>query len=43
MFEQMRNDWRLLKNKLEFDILENYFYNIQTFSIILIGKNMKYD
>jgi len=38
MLERMRNDWRLLKDELEVDIIEKYFYRIQFSSIILIGK-----
>ncbi|XP_029673529.1 uncharacterized protein LOC115241741 [Formica exsecta] len=36
MLEQMQDDWRLLKNKVEVDIIEKYAYNIQFSSMILI-------
>ncbi|XP_050461830.1 uncharacterized protein LOC126856891 [Cataglyphis hispanica] len=39
LLEQMRDDWKLLKNKLEVIIIEKYVYDIQFFSItsIVIG------
>ncbi|XP_072744225.1 uncharacterized protein [Anoplolepis gracilipes] len=36
MLEQMQNDWRLLKDKLEVNIMEKYANDLQFFSIILI-------
>ncbi|XP_025263505.1 uncharacterized protein LOC112637628 [Camponotus floridanus] len=36
MLERMQDDWRLLKNKLEVDIIETYAYNIQFSSIVSI-------
>ncbi|XP_070159886.1 odorant receptor 46a-like [Polyergus mexicanus] len=36
MLEQIQDDWRLLKNKLEVDFIKKYAYNIQFSSIILI-------
>ncbi|XP_070159883.1 odorant receptor 22c-like isoform X2 [Polyergus mexicanus] len=36
MLEQMRDDWRLLKDKLEVDIIEKYAYNLQFSTIISI-------
>ncbi|XP_025263481.1 uncharacterized protein LOC109610505 isoform X2 [Camponotus floridanus] len=37
LLEQVRNDWRLLKNKLEIDIIEKYACNSRLFTMIVMA------
>lgn len=37
LLEQVRNDWRLLKNKLEIDIIEKYACNSRFFTMTVMG------
>ncbi|KAL6448871.1 hypothetical protein ACFW04_000546 [Cataglyphis niger] len=37
LLEQVRNDWKLLKNKLEIDIIEKYAYNSRLFTITVMA------
>jgi hypothetical protein len=39
LLEQIRDDWTLLKTKLEIDIIEKYAYNAKLFTIITMGEN----
>ncbi|KAL6448874.1 hypothetical protein ACFW04_000546 [Cataglyphis niger] len=42
LLEQVRNDWKLLKNKLEIDIIEKYAYNSRLFTITVMGRSSSY-
>ncbi|XP_029673534.1 uncharacterized protein LOC115241747 [Formica exsecta] len=37
LMEQIRNDWRLLQNKLEIDIIEKYAYNSRLFTVTVMA------
>lgn len=39
MLKQNRDDWKLVKDKLEIGIMEKYSYTARFFAIILMGKN----